>query len=560
MKMLKLKSIHIQNLKSFHEDSEEVKGFGKVNIFIGKNNQGKSNLLKAIQLLDYNNLRSFLNDIPDINEIEIKPGYSTSSSNKISSIFHYKSGKSLGSNYIRGPIKIKYVLEIDKKTHIYEIKIEGFFFKRKGKFTYIDENRIIVENECPISTFYDGEQISINEALGNPENIVYEIPLSHLNYDFESMKNNLLRLRYKHGKRKVDQFINKMSNFSPDFHNFFLTFGDYAFPPNSSGRNIEDVSQQIFDEKWFLNAQLKLDKIGLTSESLGSGQLQTLSLLYEIEMASTRRAPIITVDELELHLYPSLQKRLMREIKRSSRKHQFFISSHSNILISMPLNQTIFHVRKKDNVSHVELRNTKRGLYDILNEIGAKASDLLQSNGVIWVEGPSDIVILKEWLMKLGVSQSDFDQISFIFYGGSLINHVKFAKLLDVNRNCVVIQDSDKTSNNATLSGKKIQVIKECESLGIYCWTTKVREIENYFTMNAIKKYSEKYKKRKVILSITFDEFTDIKKVIPNYEMNKSDNGRMIANFMTKREIQNNKELLEELCTIKHYIQKWNEI
>ena len=452
------------------------------------------------------------------------------------------------------------MLEIDKKTHIYEIKIEGFFWKRKGKFSYIDKNGIIRENEYPISTYYDGEQISINEALGNPENIVYEIPLSHLNYDFESMKNNLLSLRFKHGKRKVEQFINKISNLSPDFHKLFLTFGDYAFPPNSSGRNIEDVSQQIFDEKWFLNARLFLDKIGLTSESLGSGQLQTLSLLYEIEMASIQRAPIITIDELELHLYPSLQKRLIREIKRSSRKHQFFITTHSNILISMPLNQKIYYVRKKDDFSHAELRNTKSGLYDILNEIGAKASDLLQSNGVIWVEGPSDIVILKEWLMKLGVSQSDFDQISFIFYGGSLINHVKFAKLLDVNRNCVVIQDSDKTSKNATLYDNKKQIIKECESLGIYCWTTHVREIENYFTMNAIKKYSEKFKKRKVNFSIIFDEFTDIKKVIPNYEIDKSDNGRMIAAFMIKREIQKNKEFFEELCTIKNYIKKWNEI
>jgi len=557
--MLKLKSIHIQNLKSFHEDKNEIRGFSQLNIFIGKNNQGKSNLLKAIQLLDYNNLRSFLNDIPDINNIEVKPGYSTSSSNKIFSIFHYKSGKSLGSFYYRGPIKIKYILEIDKKTHIYEIKIEGFFWKTNGKFTYIDENKKIREKENPISTYYDGEQISINEVLGDPENIVYKIPLSHLNYDFESMKNNLLGLRFKHGKRKVKNFINKINNLSPDFHKLFLTFGDYVFPPNFAGRKIEDVSQQIFDEKWFLNARLFLDDTGLTSESLGSGQLQSLALLYEIEMASLKNAPIITIDEMELHLYPSLQKGLLREMKRYSKKHQFFISTHSNILISMPLKQKIFFVRKKDDFTHVKLRNTKSGLFDILNEIGAKASDILQSNGVIWVEGPSDILILKEWLMKLGVSQNDLDQISFIFYGGVLINHIKFSKLLDVNRNCVVIQDSDKNSKNAPLNDKKRLIKKECESLGIHCWTTNVREIENYFSVNAIKMYKDKFQKRTVNLSVKYDEYTDIKEVIPNYEEDKSGNGKIIASFMSKRDIQKNEELFKELCKIKDNINKWNK-
>ena len=34
--------------------------------------------------------------------------------------------------------------------------------------------------------------------------------------------------------------------------------------------------------------------------------------------------------------------------------------------------------------------------YDVLDDLGAKASDIFQSNGIIWVEGPSDRIYIKK--------------------------------------------------------------------------------------------------------------------------------------------------------------------
>jgi AAA15 family ATPase/GTPase len=45
---MRLKSISIQNFKSLEEES--IKHPSELNVFVGKNNSGKSNILKAIDL------------------------------------------------------------------------------------------------------------------------------------------------------------------------------------------------------------------------------------------------------------------------------------------------------------------------------------------------------------------------------------------------------------------------------------------------------------------------------------------------------------------------------
>ena len=85
--MLSLKSLKIKNFASFDNAGEEIDGFNHLNILIGRNNQGKSNLLRAIQFLDYNYLISFLNNIPD-STIKFDEMRSIGSSRELYSMFH----------------------------------------------------------------------------------------------------------------------------------------------------------------------------------------------------------------------------------------------------------------------------------------------------------------------------------------------------------------------------------------------------------------------------------------------------------------------------------------
>lgn len=52
-----------------------------------------------------------------------------------------------------------------------------------------------------------------------------------------------------------------------------------------------------------------------------------------------------------------------------------------------------------------------------------KASDILQSNGIIWVEGPSDRIYLKRWLELFTPNEyEEGKHYQFLYYGGRLLS------------------------------------------------------------------------------------------------------------------------------------------
>ena len=123
--------------------------------------------------------------------------------------------------------------------------------------------------------------------------------------------------------------------------------------------------------------------------------------------------------------------------------------------------------------------------------------------------------------------------------------------MLKLNCNCVVIQDSDKKSKDDELGPQKILVEEECKNIDIYCWTLNVREIENYFPLDSIIKYIENYTRREIKDPLIFNDYTNIEEIIFNYRQSKPRNARRILNYITKKDILNNKELCTNLIKIK---------
>lgn len=90
----------------------------------------------------------------------------------------------------------------------------------------------------------------------------------------------------------------------------------------------------------------------------------------------------------------------------------------------------------------------------LLDDLGIRASDITQSNGVIWVEGPSDRLYIKHWLRfyckekNLPEPKENVDY-SFVLYGGSILKHWSptqvndFITMIKVNRNMYLVMDKD---------------------------------------------------------------------------------------------------------------------
>ena len=128
----------------------------------------------------------------------------------------------------------------------------------------------------------------------------------------------------------------------------------------------------------------------------------------------------------------------------------------------------------------------------VVAELGARPSDLLQANGVIWVEGPSDRVYLDRWIELCSDGElREGRDYQCAFYGGSILARTQFAapeeanpewaNLLRVNPNVVVVCDGDRSSKNTSLKTRVRRIRAEVEKIkGAHVWVTRAREIENY--------------------------------------------------------------------------------
>lgn len=81
-------------------------------------------------------------------------------------------------------------------------------------------------------------------------------------------------------------------------------------------------------------------------------------------------------------------------------------------------------VEKKNGISTIHKISDYISKTALLNDLDVRASDILQSNGIIWVEGPSDRVYIKHWLEILGSGDIEEGRdYQFLYYGGRLLSH-----------------------------------------------------------------------------------------------------------------------------------------
>ncbi|BCH07707.1 hypothetical protein MesoLj131c_19650 [Mesorhizobium sp. 131-3-5] len=150
------------------------------------------------------------------------------------------------------------------------------------------------------------------------------------------------------------------------------------------------------------------------------------------------------------------------------------------------------------------------GSRDILDDLDIRASDILQANGVIWVEGPSDRIYLNKWIELLSDDElKEGVHYSIMFYGGKLLSHLhamapedanKLISLLALNRNAAILMDSDRHFGKPAdgkkparkprmkLNDTKTRLKDELSAMGGYVWITEGREVENYLSQPLLRR------------------------------------------------------------------------
>ena len=170
-------------------------------------------------------------------------------------------------------------------------------------------------------------------------------------------------------------------------------------------------------------------------------------------------------------------------------------------------NAQIIRVLHDGESARTETVHTHSNLIKVVSELGARPSDLLQANGLIWVEGPSDRIYLNHWI-KLYTEDCPQGPLregrdyQCVFYRGALLAQVgfespededgKLANLFQINHSLIVVCDGDREAEDSGLKPRVERIREEVEKIDdAHIWITKAKEIENYLPGSVLSEVTE---------------------------------------------------------------------
>lgn len=492
--MLKL-AVKIKNYKCFKDET----GFDtirRVNLIIGRNNVGKSSLLDVIEIVASGN---YVFDAPSWREKQRPQIFFQSqiSENVASRTFPANSsGGSINGNhgtygkqYIGRNIKWTKTGDASNiNSDLIECDDQEINPPLKGSGDYSQR----LPNNMPIPL----EGKTFRRLLAERD-ILPEVAGSS-NITIENNGNGLTNA--------IQSFINHSNLPSALVEVDILEALNEIFAHDAEFTDLvcqlhENKNWEIFLEEKH-KGRIALSKSGSGLKTVIS-VLSCLILVPHLEKKALNHY-VFGFEELENNIHPALLRRLNDYIYRSAVEHDFiyFLTTHSNVLIDQFSKQSdaqIIHITQHEAIASCITANTYIKNNGILDDLDVRASDLLQANGIIWVEGPSDRIYLNRWIELWSEGEiKEGTHYQIIFYGGRLLSHLNAEvpedvdagiSILNANRNAIMIIDSDKRNQQSSINDTKQRIRREFDHIGSYCWITKGKEIENYIPAMVVNEF-----------------------------------------------------------------------
>jgi len=293
-------------------------------------------------------------------------------------------------------------------------------------------------------------------------------------------------------------------------------------------------------KKFDLNLEFEGQNFDVPISHKGTGFKRLLMVAYFEYLASKKNIPnqIFAIEEPETYLHPSAQEDLLNSIIKISENSQFFLTTHSPVFAGATDGKnSILVTKNKTGISHYA-REEENIIEQIIKELGIRPDyNLLKGvKYLIFVEGNDDIHFLNCYAKAVLGKELEKDQILCVIGGGdSLKNYADLGlfKGLKGNNLYSVMVDGDDKKHGKEKWAERIK--NRCDSDGAIFKKLIKREIENYCNPKAICRECPDLK----IEDIKIDNNTNVQKHLKELglvQKFKNEINVAVFNEMTKEE------------------------
>lgn len=354
---MRIVEFHVANFRSLQE--VKLKDLGGINLLLGHNGYGKTNLLTSIYIF-IRNLTAGLErrEIEDRNQeyILLWREYDTSK-----------------------PITLGGKILFDEK------EVEKVVGKRKAYYVEII-NKLYYSNNI---LKWELDTISINGYPPTKEDL--EELRSLLNY--ASQKVEYIPI---FDQNYFDEILKRMIEFNKSPINLRKHWYDFV---NLVGNIIPEIKGiEVWDSKKLV---INVYNLPIYIDLAASGFQRIILTLFILWLSGNK---ILLIEEPEVNIYPTLQYKIIRLMKNWADKGmlQAFITTHSPFIASSDVDTYII-LKRVGSSSTATLIKPKDDINTLLNLLNLKIEDIIFNKVIILLSDLVEPAIVKNWLKKLGL-------------------------------------------------------------------------------------------------------------------------------------------------------------
>lgn len=543
-----------------------------LNVIIGRNDAGKSSILKALDLslndstfdknYKNNNIESSLVEI----ELFFKP-------EKVKIVIDEAIETTFESEELindQGLLQIKKVWDSSKTSRI----TPDLFIKRK----VYTQNDFLLKTEAQLIALCTQLEIETQKANGEEfnnvekrekirtllgdNNIAYEFQYektptsgtSRMKNIGKEIKDNLPQFQYFKADTSLSETDTVIQNFFKSLASESLKNIDGLEDIESSVKTeLEGVLTKITEKINLVvpeNEQItptvefdwtKLVKTSFSSNnndgdlplsSRGDGFRRITMMSYFEYLAEQNKSDksniVFGFEEPETFLHPKAQENLFGKfIALCSSGYQLVITTHSPIIVSQTLSEDLTHIVKHNGEFSVNQK--VKNLENIAKDIGITVDNQFitlfeKAQAIIFVEGADDVIALQH-VAKIykenELIDDDFDDLAIVIIPtggcGSIKHWVTLDLINKLGKEFVIFQDSDKKSEKEESTNREL--LNKLDLVEGYDFViTKKRELENYISVDYLNHICPN-------ANLEFEEYDDVKDLC-NKNIERQDLGK----------------------------------